>query len=292
MSDLDAISIAVPTFLHAPIAIAALERGLHVLSEKPLSRDSLEGERMVEAARAANRVLDVVFNHRLRGDIQTLAKVIAGGEIGTPYHAKASWMRRRGIPGHVGWFMNREMSGGGPLTDIGVHVLDYALFLLGEPQVTSVSAVTHSELGRRSMGPAFEVEDFAAAILRLSTGGTLMLETSWAAFRDPDDLIDFSVLGTDGGAELRVVGATETPVGALKVFRDHNGEIADYEPDAEPGTMHAGVVENFVQIIGSRDAWKFNDGSLALQRSRIIDACYQSAAEQREITPVWNSQSA
>lgn len=295
LPELDAISIAVPTFLHAPIAIAALKRGLHVLSEKPLARNAVEGQQMVDTARATGRVLDVVFNHRLRGDVQALADVIHRGELGRPYYAKASWMRRRGIPLLGSWFTNHEMSGGGPLADIGVHVLDYALFLLGEPRVTSVSAVTYSELGHRGMGgmkretadqsiSPFEVEDFASAFIRLEGGGTLMLETSWAAFRSPTDLIDFSVLGTDGGAELKAVGATKAAVGDLRVYRDVDGEIADYAPTAEPGRAHAGVVENFVRVLRTRDEWGANDGSLALKRARVIDACYQSAAEKREIT--------
>lgn len=295
LPDLDAVSIAVPTFLHSPIAIAALERGLHVLTEKPLARNSAEGRQMVEAARAAGRVLDVVFNHRLRGDIQTLAGIIRQGELGRPYYAKASWMRRRGIPLLGSWFTNQEMSGGGPLADIGVHVLDYALFLLGEPRVTSVNAVTYAELGHRNIGgsarptaiapgSAFEVEDFAAAFMRLSTGGTLVLETSWAAFRAPEDLLDFSVFGTEGGAELKAVGATQSPVADLFVYRDADGEIADYSPEAEPGQAHEGVVENFVRVLRTPGEWAANDGSLALERARVIDACYQSAAEKKEIT--------
>ncbi|MEV6231434.1 Gfo/Idh/MocA family oxidoreductase [Saccharopolyspora shandongensis] len=292
---LDAVSIAVPTFLHAPIAIAALKRGLHVLSEKPLARNGVEGQQMVDAARSAGRVLDIVFNHRLRGDIQALGEIIHRGDLGRPYYAKASWMRRRGIPKLGSWFTNQEMSGGGPLADIGVHVLDYSLFLLGEPRVTSVSAVTYAELGHRDIGEMkwsakseadskFEVEDFAAAFLRLESGGTLVLETSWAAFRDPLDLIDFSVLGTDGGAELRAAGATKAKVGDLRVYRDVDGEIADYTPPAEPGRAHAGVVENFVRVLRNPAEWAANDGSIALKRARVIDACYQSAAEKKEIT--------
>ena len=96
--DLDAVSVAVPTFLHAPIAIAALGRGAHVLSEKPIALNAPEAERMVKAARKADRVLDVAFNHRQRGDIQALKAVIDAGRLGRPYYAKAWWLRRTGIP--------------------------------------------------------------------------------------------------------------------------------------------------------------------------------------------------
>jgi predicted dehydrogenase len=293
LEGLDAVSVAVPTFLHAPIAIAALQRGLHVLSEKPIARTGDEGQLMVDAARRAGRVLDVAFNHRRRGDIQALRAVIASGDIGEPYHARASWMRRRGIPKLGSWFTNREMAGGGPLADIGVHVIDYALHLLGEPTVVSVTAASYAALGPRGLGgddrptadastSAFEVEDFVSAFLRLSTGVTLVLETSWAAYRDPADLMDFSVLATDGGAELSVRGGAN-PLGELRVFRDVDGEEADYTVTAEEGRAHRAVVDDFIAVVRDPALWAENDGSLALGRARIIDACYRSAAEGREV---------
>ncbi|WP_285243782.1 Gfo/Idh/MocA family oxidoreductase [Pseudarthrobacter sp. fls2-241-R2A-127] len=292
---LDAISVAVPTFLHAPIAIAALERGIHVLSEKPIARNAVEGQAMVDAARKAGRVLDVAFNHRRRGDIKALKDVIDDGGLGRPYYAKASWLRRSGIPTLGSWFTNPELAGGGPLADIGVHALDYALHLLGEPKVVAVSAATHSELGPQGRGGgsqysaratshAFEVEDFATAFLRLEGGGTLLIEAGWATYRETDDLLDFTVYGTDGGAELKVHGAPFPPVGQLRVFTDKDGGSADYVPPVLPGRAHDAVVEDFVTAVRAGEAaWAEHDGSLALYRAQIIDACYQSAREQREV---------
>ena len=293
---LDAVSVAVPTFLHAPIAVAALDRGVHVLSEKPIARDAAEGRQMVDAAVRAGRVLDVAFNHRRRGDIMALKKIIAAGEIGRPYYAKASWLRRSGIPGLGTWFTSRDLAGGGPLADIGVHVLDYALYLLGEPRVTAVSASVYAELGPRGLGGSgraaadatrseFEVEDFASAFLRLEGGGTLIVEAGWAAYRSPEDLIDFTVYGTDGGADLRIGGATETPVGTLTVYSESAGRNTDRVVTAEPGRAHQQVVEDFVDVVrGDPAAWAEHNGSLALTRAQIIDAAYRSAKENREIT--------
>ena len=292
---LDAVSVAVPTFLHAPITIAALERGIHVLSEKPIARNAVEGQAMIDAARKAGRVLDVAFNHRRRGDIQALKGVIDAGGLGRPYYAKASWLRRSGIPTLGSWFTNPELAGGGPLADIGVHALDYALHLLGEPKVVAVSAATHSELGPQGRGGgsaysalasshAFDVEDFASAFLRLEGGGTLVIEASWATYRETDDLLDFTIYGTDGGAELKVQGAPFPPVGQLRVFTDKDGESADYVPPVLPGRAHDAVVEDFVTAVrGGEAVWGGHDGSLALYRAQIIDACYQSALEQREV---------
>jgi predicted dehydrogenase len=295
LEGLDAISVAVPTFLHAPIAIAALERGLHVLSEKPLARNGEEGRSMVAAARKAGRVLDVAFNHRRRGDIQKLKSIIDDGGLGRPYYAKGSWLRRSGIPTLGSWFTNPELAGGGPLADIGVHVLDYSLHLLGEPKVLSVSAQTHSELGPQGLGGnarytagstshKFEVEDFASAFIRLEGGGTLILEAGWASYREVDDLLDFTVYGTAGGAELRAVGAPLQPVGSLRIFTDKDGENNDYAPEAKPGLAHQAVVDDFITAVrGGDTVWGQHDGSLALSRALILDACYKSALEQREV---------
>ncbi|NYE94753.1 putative dehydrogenase [Psychromicrobium silvestre] len=290
--ELDVISVAVPTFLHAPIAVAALEAGIHVLSEKPMARTAEEALSMAEAARRAGRVLEVAFNHRRRGDVTVLKQAIDAGELGRPYHARAFWMRREGIPSLGSWFTNQEMSGGGPLIDIGVHVLDYALHLLGEPEVHSVSAVTHSELGVRGLGgsdwaarqnvnSAYEVEDLASALIRFDNGASLILETSWAAYRASGDEFGITLYGTDGGAEMRVVDyETDVPV---KIFSGEGKELADHELTPVANGNHQAVVETFIAHVRDQGSWAEHDGSIGLKRAVIIDACYASATSGSEV---------
>jgi predicted dehydrogenase len=295
LDGLDAVSVAVPTFLHAPIAIAALERGLHVLSEKPIALNGDEAGAMVDAARAAERVLDVAFNHRRRGDVQRLKEVIDEGRLGQPYYAKAWWLRRTGIPTLGSWFTQSELAGGGPLVDIGVHVLDYALFLLGNPAVTSVSASTYDLLGRAGFGSSpsadsgksggngdatFDVEDLASVFMRLEGGGTLLVEASWAAHRADGDQFGATLYGTEGGAEW--ICDDYAPVGSLKLFGDNAGTATTETLTASPGGAHAAVVADFVATVRSGD-WTGHDGSAAAALARIVDACYRSADEEREI---------
>jgi predicted dehydrogenase len=294
LDGLDAVSICVPTFLHAPIAIDALGRGLHVLAEKPLARTAEEGEAMVQAARDAGRVLEIVFNHRRRGDIQAMREVVAAGRIGTPYYVKAWWMRRQGIPTLGSWFTQADLAGGGPLMDIGIHVLDYALFLLGNPEVSAVSASTYDLLGTSGFGSSktalksgadgpktFDVEDLATVFMRLADGGTLLLEASWAAHRSSDlDEFGATLFGTHGGAHLSVVDYT--PTGDLQVFGDEDGELVATPVGVEPGLGHGAVVADFVATVRSGE-WAGHDGTAAARLARVIDACYRSAAEQREI---------
>jgi predicted dehydrogenase len=292
---LDAVSVCVPTFLHAPIAIAALERGVHVLSEKPIALNAPEAQRMVKAARKADRVLDVAFNHRQRGDIQKLKALIDEGRLGRPYYAKAWWLRRTGIPTIGSWFTRAELAGGGPLVDIGVHLLDYSLFLLGDPEVVAVSASTYDLLATAGFGsnpeasksgaadgdaPHFDVEDLASVFMRLADGGTLLVEASWAAHRRDGDEFGITLYGTDGGAQLIV--DRYAPKGDLQIFGDDHGEALATTVPVKRGRGHKAVIEQFVDKIRAGD-WRRYDGSGAAGLARVVDACYLSAAEQREV---------
>lgn len=290
--DLDVVSVCTPTFLHAPVAIAALEGGRHVLSEKPLARTSAEAEQMVAAARKAGRVLETAFNHRRRGDVEILKKHIDTGSLGRVYYAKASWLRRSGIPGLGSWFTNKEMSGGGPLIDLGVHVLDMALHLLGEPEVLSVSASTYAELGPKGRGgtvnaakqhvnSAYEVEDIATAFLRLEGGGTLLLETSWAGYAGTGDSFGVTLFGSDGGAQIDVRNYAQEDT--LRIYTDIADTPAEIRPEVRRGEGHLAVVRSFVETVRSGE-WDQHQGEEGLSRTKVIDACYASALAGHEVS--------
>jgi len=296
--DIDAVSIGVPNFLHAPVAIAALNRGMHVLCEKPLARTAGEGKAMVEAATRANRVLQVVFNHRQRGDVQTLKRYIDEGKLGDIYYAKAYWMRRRGIPGFGSWFGKKDLAGGGPLIDLGVHVMDIALFLMGEPEILTVSASTYSELGHRGLGfsnaikrfgdeLSFDVEDLASAFMRLSTGATLLLEASWATHSSAGDDYGIVLYGTEGGASISVknYGWEDT----LRIYTDVAGTPAEIAPQVTRGDYHEGVIRQFVEKITGGD-WSQYNGNEGYKRTRVIDACYTSASTGHEVVLAGNEE--
>ncbi|GAB3413380.1 Gfo/Idh/MocA family protein [Flindersiella endophytica] len=289
--DIDAVSIATPNQLHEPIAVAALESGKHVLCEKPLARSGVEAEKIVQAAVDNHRVLRVIFNHRQRGDVQTLKKHVDAGELGRIYYAKTHWVRRNGIPGLGSWFTSKELAGGGPLIDLGVHMLDMTLYLLGEPKVLSASATTFAELGPRGLGgsgyaakhnvgSAYEVEDLATAFLRLEGGGVLALEVSWAMYRESGDNFGVELFGTDGGAKIEVPNyATEN---TLRVYTDVAGVPAEIKPEVQRGKGHREVVRQFVEAIRGGN-WNDHVGRDGLVRSKIIDAIYLSALEGREV---------
>jgi predicted dehydrogenase len=289
--DLDAVSVATPNHLHEPITVAALEGGRHVLCEKPLARNGVEAEKMVQAAIDNDRVLEVCFNHRQRGDVQALKRHIDTGALGRIYYAKAHWVRRNGIPGMGSWFTSKALAGGGPLIDLGVHMLDMALHLLGEPTVRSASGATFAEFGPRGLGgsayaaklnveSAYEVEDLAAAYLRLDGGGLLQLETSWAMYRAPGDHFGVELYGTEGGGKIAVSNYSNEDT--LRIYSDVGGVPAEIRPQVSRGEGHRAIVRSFVQAIREGD-WDDHRGHEGLVRSKVIDAIYQSALEGREV---------
>jgi predicted dehydrogenase len=288
----DLLSIAVPTALHAPIAVEALRAGSHVLCEKPMAGSVADAEAMVAAAREADRVLDVVFNHRHHGELKAIKELIATGELGVPYHARVTWLRRDGIPS--GWFRRRELSGGGVLADLGIHLLDYTLDVLGEPGVRSVSAAGISAFGdgpdaaagARSLdagGNAGDVEDFASVFVRLANGGVLELAVAWAAARAADDEMRITVHGTEGGADASL--SPSFGPGTVAYFSKPGVEAEPIAVQTAAGGGHEDVVADFISAARGRAGEAPHDGSTALARTRVIAAAYESMASGREVVP-------
>jgi predicted dehydrogenase len=292
---LDVISIATPTTLHAPIAVAALDAGLHVLSEKPMAENAVVAQTMVDAAKRNGKVLDVSFNHRRRGDVQALKKIIDAGLLGDIYYAKAGWLRREGIPGLGSWFTRRATAGGGPLMDIGVHMLDMALHLLHEPAVKAATAATYAEFGPRGRGgspyastgktgvenSSFDVEDLSTAFLRLEGGGTLLLESSWAQWI-PRDQCYVTLYGSDGGASIEWGGSPADPYRTMSIWTEKEGVPAVLQPNVPPDGQHTQAVLDFVAAVLSGTV-EGHQGEEALTRAAVVDACYASAQKGAEV---------
>ena len=295
-AQLDVISIATPTALHGPIAVAALGAGIHVLSEKPMAENADVARSMVQAAKDNDRVLEVSFNHRRRGDVQALKAVVDAGLLGSIYYAKAGWLRREGIPGLGSWFTRAAAAGGGPLMDIGVHMLDMSLHLLGEPAVRTATAATYAEFGPRGKGgapygvtpktgvqqAAFDVEDLSTAFLRLDGGGTLLLESSWASWI-PHDQCYVTLYGSDGGASLEWGGAPGEEYRTLKIWTEVQGVPAELQPAIPPSGGHTEAVLDFLAEVRSGEYDRYR-GEEALTRALVVDACYASADKGAEVT--------
>jgi predicted dehydrogenase len=282
---LDAVSIATPNALHLPIAVAAMRAGLHVLCEKPLAADAEQAAAMVACAEETDRVLETVFNHRHRGDMALLRRIVGEGGLGDLYYAKAAWMRRRHYEVR-GWFANRDAAGGGPLIDLGVHMLDMLLTLMGEPKVTRVSGSTYAALAPQWLQAqgrdpgTWQVEDLATGMLHTADGATLLLEASWAVHGPyANDDMSIHLHGARGGASVRV---QDYVLGPVRVYHDIGGQSAESVVTPGLSTGHATVVREFVDAVRGGD-WAQHRGHTGLVRSQIIGALYESARTGAEV---------
>ncbi|HOG45880.1 MAG TPA: Gfo/Idh/MocA family oxidoreductase [Anaerolineae bacterium] len=294
LPDVQAVSVCLPNWLHATVTIEALHAGKHVLCEKPPALTAADAQRMAEAAAASGRTLMICFNYRYRNDTRFVKRVVAAGALGSVYYAKASWLRCAGIPGPQGcWFNRKALAGGGPLIDLGVHLLDLSLWLLGHPRPRSVTASTYAVFGPRGQhffegtpapcGEPFEVEDLASAFIRLDNGATLLVETSWALHTTPGrDEYTLQLYGDRGGAELDVRNYAQT--GTVHVYGDMAGVPVESTPSAlQAGSGHTAAISDFVDCVrqGRAPAASPQEGVALMQ---LIEAIYRSAEEKREVT--------
>ncbi len=285
LGEVDAVDICTPNSLHRPPALDSFAAGKHVICEKPLGMNGAEGAEMVAAGRAAGKQFQVALNMRFNSGPQAVKRMIDDGKLGEIYYARAHALRRRGIPGW-GTFTQKDKQGGGPLIDIGVHILDLTLWLMGYPEPVSTTGQTYVKFGRREgvIGlrgqwdpKIFTVEDFAAGFIRFANGATLSLESSFAA-NIAQDQFHTNILGTEGGAYLEPANEAAT-----RIFREESGSLTDTTPVFLPkvATVEA-ELRAFVQAIAD-DTPVLVPGEQGLIVTRILDALYQSAETGREV---------
>ena len=287
----EAVSICLPNNLHAPVSIAALEAGLHVLCEKPLADKSESGQKVVEAVATASGKFMMCFNRRYRRDMQWMKQLLVDGKLGEIYQVRAGWIRETGIPS--GWFTNKFIAGGGPLIDLGVHMLDAVMWLLDYPQPLTVSGDVQSHFGPSGAktwrwrgdtpGGAYTVEDSATAFIRLAGNRTLLLETSWASHNTPG-LDDFyiTLLGSQGTVKLYV--ANYAGENTLTFYQEINGVPVVTHPAVKGSRSdHDYAIAEFVRCI-REDTSPTATVEQGQTLMTIIDAIYRSAEAGREVS--------
>ncbi len=209
--EIDIIDVCTPNRCHAPQVIAALKAGKHVLCEKPLAPTPAEIHEMIAARNQSGKLLMTAQHFRFRGISKAVKAEVDEGVLGSVYHARAWMLRRSGLP-LKDTFIYKKNSGGGPTIDIGVHILDLALWLMGHPKPVAVSGVSRVELahhegsftswGNQAVPQDIDVEDFAAAFVRFDTGATLVLEVSWLLHHNAQgEDARLWLYGTEGGCE-------------------------------------------------------------------------------------------
>jgi predicted dehydrogenase len=297
----DAVSICTPNFLHAPMAIDALDAGKHVLLEKPLAHTLADGERLAaKVVEHPDQAFMIAFNNRYRPDSIVLKQQIEAGELGHIYYAKTGWLRGAAEFFLRGWFTQRDRSGGGPLIDLGVHMLDLSLWFMGSPRPVSVSGSVYYEFNdfmRESTGADVDVEDLATAFVKLDNGATIVLDVSWISHIEESNLVYAQLFGTQGGARItRGLGIeagggeqmtinTTTGKGPARatlvrrpefhtmqaqqqgfmLYESFRGEIADFVESIKAGRQPGATITHGLDIL------------------RVLDAIYRSAETGKEI---------
>lgn len=227
--DLDGVVIATPSALHAEQSVTTLEHGLPVFCQKPLGRDANETQQVVEAARRNDCLLGVDFSYRHVEGLRRLRELIRKGELGRIFAVNLVFHNAYGPD--KPWFYQRRLAGGGCLIDLGIHLVDLALWILDFPEVIDVHGRCFSK-GEPLQSTSDAVEDYAAARIGLAGGAMVDLTCSWHVSAGCDALIGAQFFGSNGGAELRNV----------------NGSFYDFEAFRYRGTARE-------QLVAPPDAW-------------------------------------
>ena len=285
-SGVDAVYIAVPNAYHAELARQALESNKHTILDKPFAMNIEQAKSVADAARKVDRVFMVGMNQRFERTTQKMKKLVQSGTLGEVYHAKAYWRRRSGIPRLGSWFTHREVSGGGALLDIGVHMLDAALYMMGNFRPVAVTGATYTRFGNRGLGEGgwgvserefeeFDVDDFATALIRLEGDVTVSLDASWALLQEEGNRMDVELYGTEAG------GAAYGDR-LIKMGKEPGEYVVVQSPSVPVVYSHTSRFHNFINsILGTEEPCVTLEESLAVQR--ILDGIYESQRSGREV---------
>ena len=230
----------------------------------------------------------VMRNNRYYENSQYLKKYIESGAAGEIYCGRCGWIRRRGIPGKGGWFTTKAQSGGGPLIDLGVHMIDLSIWLMGNPKPVAVSGCTyskfanddaqsdseHSKFGDAKEDGTFDVEDLAMGFIRFDNGACLQIEFSWAS----------NIEGETRFVELRgtKAGITWCDNGDAKIYSEENGKLVNTVRSGGMGNGHDEALRHFTRIVldGAAPDYVPEQG---LNMIKILEAISKSAETGREV---------
>jgi len=267
-TEIDAVIIATPTHLHKQMAIDCLNAGKDVLVEKPLARNSSEGIEIIECAKKNNRKLMVGMNLRYRPDSMLIRSLIDAGEIGNPFYIKCSWIRKQSSSEK--WFNKREEAGGGVILDLGVNLIDLALWLADYPKVISISTKNYCHNSKN-------LEDTSISLIRCENSVTINIEASWNLAEEKDTFYT-NVYGTKGS-----IGAN--PFKLIKVLDDEQIDLGSTFVETPTEAFKKSYLNELKSFIGAIKGLNpvFSSGEEALQLLKIAESMYLSAEKDQEI---------
>lgn len=287
--ELDACDVTVWNCNHASCTIMALDAGKHVICEKPMAASAEEAQQMIDAAERNNKLLMIAFVVRFGDEARIAKDFIDNGYLGDIYYSKATYLRRHGSPG--GWFSDKSRSAGGPVIDLGVHVIDLTRYLMGKPKPVSVFASTYDKLKNRpylktNVGWApegacpekdvYDVEDLGVAMIKYDNGATTLLETSYSL--NGEGITKKELYGTKGGVNLNGENT--------KIYTVVNDFLADVSPVTEgykesKNGFEAELAHFADCVLNGTECIATAEDGLAVMK--ILDAIYESAKTGHEV---------
>lgn len=284
--EIDAVSVATPNKYHKQPTIDALLAGKHVICEKPLGMNAEECREMCRTAKETGKILQVGLQSRFSGPLRFMKDYVDAGNMGHVYYARAQALRRRGVPAW-GVFIDKEKQGGGPLIDIGVHVLDLTLFLMGYPKPVSASGKTWNTLGKNPDlfnywgtydREKFTVEDFAVGLIKFEDGSVVVLESSFMGNLGGDPF-QTQLFGTKSGAVVKPYGGDDS----VKIYTEVDKQLFDLTPANIPtvDSAHVAEIQAFVDAI-LNDKPSPVPGENGLILNAIFDSLYKSSESGKE----------
>ncbi len=277
----DVVDVCTPNKFHTPAVLAALAAGKHVLCEKPLAITPKEVEKIISARDKAKKLVMTAQHMRFEGKSQSLKKYIGDGLLGEVYYGR-SWLLRRRMTPTWGVFANKELSGGGPGIDVGVHCLDLALHLMGNFEPVSVTGIAPCKLAKKpgiynrwgEINPkTYEVEDLAVGFVRFANGAALSLESSWMLNMPEPDIFRISLFGDKAGAVYPdLVIADERNRTPINTTLTEPPQIAGHE--AEIKAFFEAVTQDHDSPVPPEES---------LQVIKILDGIYKSHQTGREV---------
>lgn len=268
LDDLDAVVVATPNHLHEPHVLSALAAKVNVLCERPLALNSRGVERILAASQRAGKMVLVANNHRFRTDVQGLDRFVRGGELGKITGVRAGAYRQQRSP--EGWRLRRAEAGGGAFLDLGVPLLDLALWLTDFPDPVRVAA--HMERGKGTMS----VEDSMLVQITFTNGLVFACDVA-SDYVGQDERWWFEVIATRGSARMA----------PLRVVKELNGRPTDVSPSGAAGRESAFIqsyraeLAHFVAVV--REESPYEPPSDQVRLLKIVEAVYKSAEEEKEI---------
>ncbi|MFH1007335.1 MAG: Gfo/Idh/MocA family oxidoreductase [Candidatus Latescibacterota bacterium] len=282
--DVDAVSVCLPNYLHCPVTVDAFAAWKHVLCEKPAATSTDEAIRMIEAGEQAGKQLLIGLCQRFHGGSQVLKAHIESGELGEIYYAKCGYLRRSGIPGMGGWFTTQAQAGAGPIYDIGVHALDLTLWLMDNFEPESALAASFAKFGPLGKGAGgwatpvpggpFDVEDLAAALIRMKNGAAISFEVSWAAHVGAG-AFSSTLLGDRAGADF----------GSMTIFSEEHGNFVDKKLAFEEKDTYLEEMRHFLACVAGEEQ-PLTTKAQIIGAQKTLDAILHSAKTGASVTIV------